>query len=655
MRRSRALVLFLSLFLVTVLIGSVVAIFSMVGGGGGPSLEQGSVLVLDISGPLPEQPQVEPPLAGLGSRYTAVLEIDSALRKAAVDDRIERVLVRPGPMLAGYGKIEELRTAIFRFKTESDGKPVTCWMETAGNKEYLLATACDEIYMAPEGFLLVNGMHLSVTFYKGTLAKLGIEAEFTRAGRYKSAVEAYTSDQMSPAFREMLESLADSLYDDFVGAIADSREMTPEQVKAVIDDPPFTAASAVRAGLVDGLYYRDQLLDHLAGKEVTPISPDVDPAADLLKSGDDDDSAHAPVDLAQLRLPRVAPPEDAPAKGDGDGNAEAEASEDDDDGPDRIDLDEYRLVRPSSLGLGGGPKVAVLYCVGQITSGSSNPGGGLSSQTMGSDTIAAALRKIRDDDSIKAVVMRVDSPGGSGLASDVIWHEVERVREKKPLVVSMGDYAASGGYYISMGADAIVAERTTLTGSIGVFSGKFNLAGLYDKVGLKTDSVKRGEMSDIFTANVPLGEDGRAKLEEFVDEFYGAFITKAAAGRHTTPEAIHAVAQGRVWTGEQALELGLIDEVGTLRTALQLAKEKAGLDGEVSLAIYPRQPTFWEQLMEGAGGPGVLAPLVDGWSPRGGGLSRSAAMIAAQRLLTAAPLFAEGQPVLLAPYHIEVE
>ena len=649
MRRSRALVLFLSLFLVAVLIGSVVAIFSMVGGGGGPDLDQGSVLVLDISGPLPEQPMPEPPLAGLGVQYTSVLEIDSALRKAAVDDRIERVLVRPGPMAAGYGKVEEIRSAIHRFKADAPDKPVTCWMEVAGNKEYLLATACDEIYMAPAGYLLVNGMHLSVTFYKGTLAKMGVEAEFTRAGRYKSAVEAYTSESMSPAFREMLESLADSLYDDFVAAIAESREMTPEQVRATIDDPPFTSASAVRAGLVDGLYYRDQLLDHLAGEDVEPISPIASPAAALLGS-DDDDSGRPIVDLADLRLPRE--PVAAPTKGD---SADEEEPDEDDDGPKRIGLDEYGLVRPSTLGLGGGPKVAILYCVGQITSGSSKQGGGLSSQSMGSDTIADALRKIRDDDSIKALVMRVDSPGGSGLASDIIWHEVERVREKKPVVVSMGDYAASGGYYIAMGADAIVAERTTLTGSIGVFSGKFNLAGLYDKIGLTTDSVKRGEMSDLFTADVPLGEDGRAKLEEFVDEFYGTFISKAATGRRTTPEAIHAVAQGRVWTGEQALALGLIDEIGSMRTALQLAKEKAGLDGEVSLAIYPRQPTFWEQLVDGAGGPGLLAPMIDGWSPAGLGMSRSAALRSARRLLAAAPLFADGRPVLMAPYHIEVE
>jgi protease-4 len=204
-----------------------------------------------------------------------------------------------------------------------------------------------------------------------------------------------------------------------------------------------------------------------------------------------------------------------------------------------------------------------------------------------------------------------------------------------------------------MGADAIVAQPATLTGSIGVFAGKYNLGGLYEKLGLKTESIKRGEMSDMFAADRPLGKAGTEKLTEFIDEFYGVFITKAAEGRHVAPRAIHEVAQGRVWTGEQALEVGLIDELGSFRTALGLAKEKAGIEGEVSLVLYPRQPTFLEQLLNRSTLGGTLAPLLDGWTTAPG-LPQRNALTAAARLIRAAPLFANGTPVLMSPYDLQV-
>ncbi len=640
MRRSRALVVLLVLFLVVVLIGSIVAIVAMLGDGGG-KVDEGSVLVLKIGGPLPEQPMPEPPFAGLGSTWPSVLEFDSALRKAAVDERVDRVLIKPLSMMTGYGKVQELHGAILRFKEESDGKPVTCWMEAAGNKEYLLATACDEIFMAPEGFFLVNGLHLNVTFYKGTLDKLGVEAEFARAGKYKSAIEPLTSTEMSPAFREMMESMADSLYGDFVSMIATSRGLDEATVRALIDDPPLTAAGAARAGLIDGLLYRDQLRDHLGGEEVEPIDPTRATFEALMAQG--------PPPPLELPDPDAAKAENE----DGTADDNEDADEDGDD-VEMIGLGEYAMVSPASLGLGDGPKIAVVYGEGQIMSGESDPGGGFSSKTMGSTTITAALRSIREDDSIEAVVLRVDSPGGSGLASDVMWRELELLTATKPVVVSMSDYAASGGYYISMNADAIVAQRGTITGSIGVFAGKYNLAGMYEKVGLTTESVKRGEMADIFAANQRLGEAGTAKLTEFIDEFYGAFISKAADGRRVAPSAIHEVAQGRVWTGEQAKAVGLVDELGGFRTALRLAKEKAGIEGEVRLVLYPKQPTFLEQLLDANGLGGVLVPLLDGAGFGGGALTDHQALAAARRVLQAAPLFSEGTPVLMPPYDLTV-
>ncbi len=245
MRRTRLLIVLLVLFLAAVLVTSVVGIGLMLKAGG-VSVEKGSTLVVDISGPLPEQPLPDQPFAALGPSHLSVLEIDQVLHKAAFDDRIERLLIRIGGLGAGYGKIHELREIVARFSRDS-GKPTTCWMQMASNKEYLLATACDEIFMAPEGFLLVNGLDISVTFFKGTLDKLGVEAEFTRAGKYKSAIEPLTSTEMSPAYREMLNSLADSLFTDFVDAIAESREMEVADVKALIDDPPLTSSGAQRA------------------------------------------------------------------------------------------------------------------------------------------------------------------------------------------------------------------------------------------------------------------------------------------------------------------------------------------------------------------------------------------------------------------------
>ena len=312
--------------------------------------------------------------------------------------------------------------------------------------------------------------------------------------------------------------------------------------------------------------------------------------------------------------------------------------------PDRVRLSSYLGERDKRKM----PKrrIGLLYADGAIVSGRSG-NGSMGGSQMGSDTIAKAIRQLREDAQVEALVIRVNSPGGSGLASDIIWREIELTRKEKPVVVSMSDYAASGGYYISMNADAIVAQPGTITGSIGVYAGKYNLAGLFDKMGLKTESIKRGEYADLFSAGKSLGDGGLEKLSEFVDEFYGVFVTKAAQGRSVEPAAIHAVAQGRVWTGRQAHELGLVDELGSLRTAIAIAKEKAGISGDVGLTVRPRKPTLIEELLGQDVGISVLAALLD----RVGGssdLGRTARDVAA-----GLPAFAEGKPVLLAPFHVE--
>ena len=623
MKNGRLLVFLLVVFLMLVFVGSIVAIVVMLKGGSGPEIGDETALEIRLGGQMPDQPAPEQPLPGFGSTPLSIFEVDTALKRAAADDGISQLLILIDPLAIGYGKVAELRDIIERFSTDSD-KPVTCWMEVASNKEYLLATACDRIFMAPEGFFLVNGLRLGVTFYKGTLDKIGVRAEFTRAGKYKSAVEPLISQEMSEPFREMMNAMADSLYAYLVDTIAAERTMDAAAVRAMIDDPPMTAHGALAAGLIDGVYYRDQLLDDISGKHVRPAM-----------LGDDDDSADASAEFGAPRDERI------PSR---------ERSE---DRVTRIALSRY-LEGGSRLG-GGGSKVAIVFCEGQITSGKSRPG-----SSMGSDTIAKAIRRARENDDVGAVVLRVNSPGGSGLASDIIWREVELTQDAgKPVVVSMSDLAASGGYYIAMGADAIVAQPTTLTGSIGVYAGKYDIGGLYEKVGLTSETIKRGEYSDLFDLNRSLGEQGTEKLEQFVDGFYDTFLTKAAEGRGTSTDAVHAVAQGRVWTGEQADDVGLVDAIGSLRTAIAIATEKAGIDGDSRLVLYPRQPTFWEELLQGKGPLGALDAaggldqvVLGGVQGDLGPLGQR--VRAAEALLRAAPLLGSGQPVLLAPYHLEV-
>lgn len=669
MRRTRLLVVLLVFFLVAVLVTSVVGIGLMLKGGG-VSVEKGSTLVVDIAGPLPEQPLPDQPLAALGPSYVSMLEVDQVLHEAAFDERIERVLIRIGGLAVGHGKLHELREIISRFSRDS-GKATTCWMEAGSNKEYLLATACDEIFMAPEGFLLVNGLDISVTFFKGTLDKLGVEAEFTRAGKYKSAVEPLTSTEMSPAYREMLNSLSDSLFFDFVEAIAEARGMTQDQVKALIDDPPLTASGAQRAGLIDGLYYRDQLLDHLGGKEVEPMSAKRPPLGlPLTGAGSPANTAVTPEnesaetviyvpgsgEIAEglVNLLRTDPGEQQAATDPVDADVKEDIEEDEEPST-RIHFNSYQDSMKGFSGLGGGDRIAVIFCEGQIMSGSSK-NSGTGSPTMGSDTITRAIRSARLDDDVKAIVLRIDSPGGSGLASDVIWREIRLAREEnnKPVIASMGDVAASGGYYIAMGADMIIAEPTTITGSIGVFAGKYNLSGLFDKIGLTNTHLKRGEMADLFAADKSLGETGRAKLSEFVDEFYVTFLRKAAEGRDTKPELVHEVAQGRVWTGRQAQQIGLVDELGSLRTAITVAKEKAGLSGEVKLRILPKQASFIDELFGTSQQDTSLHGALDRSNPLTGAVLSSPPAKSVIRLLQAAPLLADNEPVLMAPYQLEV-
>jgi protease IV len=438
---------------------------------------------------------------------------------------VVRVSVLPD---SGWGKVQELRDAITRFR--KSGKPAYAHLEISGNKEYYLATACTKIYAVPTALLDVTGLHSEVMFLRNTLDKLGVEAQFEGVGKYKNAPNQFTETGFTEAHREQMEALLDSVYQQYVAAIASARGKTPDEVQAIVDGGPYEGRDALQAGLVDELLYEDQIEDRLKAERVTP----------------------------------------------------------------------GRYVRSAKgFGLDGRPKVALVYAVGEIIPGESQ-GGGLGGEMAGSDTVAGAIRDARKDDSIRAIVLRIDSPGGSGTASDVIWREVGLARKSKPVVVSMGDVAASGGYYIGMGSDAIVAQPATITGSIGVFGGKFSLRGLYDKIGINKEILSRGERASMFTEYRPWTDEERARIRTLMVAFYNDFVGKVAEGRKKSFEDVDAVAQGRVWTGSDALRHGLVDRLGGMDVALDLAKEKAriGRDQEVNLVVLPERKGFLDLLLE---------------------------------------------------------
>ena len=415
---------------------------------------------------------------------------------------------------------------------KTSGKPIVAYLEYGGGQQYYLATACDQIFLTPTSPLDLVGVASYELFFRGALDKVGAYPDMLHAGEFKTASNVYTETTFTPEHREMTESLNRDLYDQLVDGIAAGRTMTASAVEALIDQGPFLREEAVRHGLVDGLAYEDELTDRLA--------------------------------LADSELKRLS-------------------------------YADYRRVNPRSLGLNRGPQNALVYAVGTITFGGSGTDV-TGSEVLGSETLVRAIRDARTDDSIQAIIVRIDSPGGAAIASDIIWRELALARDDKPIIASMSDVAASGGYYIAMPAHAIVAQSATLTGSIGVVGGKFALGGTFEKIGLDIETVADGKVADINSPVAPYSDDARARLQQQIDAIYETFQDKAAQGRSMTRDAVHAVAQGRVWTGRQAKDLGLVDELGGLARAVTVAKERAGIgaDVEVTLVPYPRPRSLFE-------------------------------------------------------------
>jgi protease-4 len=461
---------------------------------------------------------------------------------------------------------------------KTSDKPIIAFLEYGGEQELYLASACDRVFLMPAATLDLTGMASYELFLRGTLDRIGAYPDALHIGAYKTASNTFTEHSFTPEHREMAESLNRDLYSQLLQGIASGRQKTEDEVRRLIDHGPFLPEDAVRVGLVDDLAYEDELDDRVE-----------------LGNGD-------------VRL---------------------------------LELRDYR-VSPTALGLHRGPKVAVLYAVGIISSGESrydSPQGAV----VGSDTVVRDLRTARADDSIRAIVLRIDSPGGSAIASDVIWREVELTRTVKPVIASMSDVAASGGYYIAMAASAIVAEPATLTGSIGVVMVKFVIDGTLQKLGVNMETVTEGRYATLYSPLRPFTPDERTKVRELMQATYDTFVEKAAAGRNTSPERIDAVGQGRVWTGRQAKDLGLVDELGGLQHALAIAREHAGIDrdAEVELVIYPRPRTIFEMLANPFGTTDGSAAIA-AWL----GLGDRRAM---ETLMAPLRLFRRGEPLAIMP------
>ncbi|MEO8432434.1 MAG: signal peptide peptidase SppA [Acidobacteriota bacterium] len=509
-------------------------------GAGLPRVAAGTlVLEIHLDGGFPEGP----PAAGLTSVFsparTTLRELVETIDRAAADRAVAGILARVGGSPGGMAHAQEVRDAVLRFRSHK--KFAWAYSETFGetgnaSEAYYLASAFDQIFLQPSGDLWLTGVALQTPFVRGTFDKLGVTPVFGQRYEYKNAVNFYTEKEFTAAHREAMEKLKSSWFAQIVRGVAQGRRLTEDAIRAAVDRAPLLGQEAVTAGLVDGLAYRDEVVRRA---------------------------------LAQAS-----------------GSANL------------VQLSRYR----ARIGKAGGrPSLALIYGVGEVVRGRGAENPFIQSVTMGSETVGGAFRAAADDPSVRAIVFRVDSPGGSYVASDTIWREVARAREKKkPVIVSMGDVAGSGGYFVAIGADKIVAQPGTITGSIGVFAGKFVLSGLFEKLGVSFDEVHAGKNSLLWDPTRDFSPSERERFDAFLDRIYDDFTTKVALGRRLPKERVLEIARGRIWTGEDAKALGLVDELGGMETAVRLAKRAAGIPAAeaVSFEIFPRPRTLAESIRE---------------------------------------------------------
>ncbi|RKH17506.1 signal peptide peptidase SppA [Corallococcus sp. CA047B] len=504
-----------------------------------PDVPSNLVLELDLQQPLPEY-TLDTSFAGaFGDTPTSLRDVVEALEKAGTDSRVKALVVRVGQP-GSASQVQELRDAVKAFR--ATGKRAVAYADgfgEAGNGTgaYYLATAFDAVYIQPSGDVGLTGLTVETPFARDAFEKFGVKAEYGKRAEYKNAVNTFTDASYGAPQREATEAYGNSLFNQVVKGVAEGRKLSEDEVRSLIDRGPFMGQKALDAKLVDGLRYRDEIHDEL--KKLAG------------------------------------------------------------DGARFLYVDKYleRAGRPHQTG----STIALIYGVGEVQRGKSQSNPLSGGQVMGADTVAAAFRKAAEDSNVKAILFRVDSPGGSYSASDTVRREVQRAREAgKPVIVTMGTYAASGGYFAAMGADKIVAQPGTLTGSIGVYNGKFVTADFWAKFGVNFDTLDFGKNASYASSDLEFTPEQRAQFESELDAIYLDFTTRAAQARNMPLEQLQAVAKGRVWTGEDAKERGLVDALGGYATALALAKEAAKLekDAPVRLQVFPRPKATGEVLSE---------------------------------------------------------
>ena len=503
-------------------------------------VKKNSVMMLELNGTLMERSQgeLEQLLSKLSGDETNVYGLDdimASIKKAKENDNIKGIYIQATSLGTSYASLQAIRAALVDFK--ESGKFVVAYADTYTQGLYYLSSVADKVMLNPEGMVEWRGIASSPIFYKNLLDKLGIEMQVFKVGTYKSAVEPFISTEMSPANREQVTAFIGSIWGQIVDGVSISRKITPDSLNAYADRMLmfYPAETSLNSGLVDTLIYKNNVRDYLKT---------------LVKVEEDD------------RLPILG-------------------------------LTDMMGVKKNVPKDKSGNIVAVYYASGEITD---QPTSSVSEEGIVGSKVIRDLRKLKEDDDVKAVVLRVNSPGGSAFASEQIWHAVKELKSKKPVIVSMGGYAASGGYYISSIADTIVAEPTTLTGSIGIFGMFPNAKGLADKIGITYDVVKTNQFADFGNLMRPLNTDEQALMQMMVTRGYDLFVNRCAEGRHMSKEAIEKVAEGRVWTGEAAKQLGLVDELGGIDKALDIAVKKAAIEG-YSVVSYPEKEGFLTSLL----------------------------------------------------------
>jgi protease-4 len=516
-----------------------------------PAVADGSTLILHLSGDVPEKEPVDLAIPFLQQRTPLTVQnVWSMLRRAAADSRIKAVIFEPQGVGIGWARMQELRADLEQFR--KSGKPLYAYLKgQPSTREYYMATAASKIYMSPTDVLDVKGVAFELMYFKNTFDKLGVQMEVEHAGKYKDFGDMFVRDSMSPETKEVMNSVIDDVYGDLVNTVAKGRNKSADDVRAIIDDGPFTAKQAKARGLVDELRYEDQVF------------------------GEMKDALH------QTGLKKVAE-------------------------------QDYAGVTDAAAGLGAAKEnIAFVVGEGDITRGDPESTDGTGIQ---SESFDKMLTRIGNDSSVKAVIVRINSGGGDSTASDEMWRAMNELRKRKPTVISMSDAAASGGYFMAMTGDPIVAYSETETGSIGVVFAMPNLHGLYDKVGVTKDYVSRGRFALSESDYHTLTPVERDKLRMMIDSDYEDFVSKVAAARKKPFDAIQTVAQGRVWMGDQAKANGLVDELGGIDRAIEIAKKKAGIPvtDRVGLVIYPPRRSVLDYLWrtdQDAGADAVLSRL----------------------------------------------